>query len=282
MIKTQRLRFLFIAVCIAALVAVGVGYREIFSPTVDPTWEKMIQRGTWRIGIDPSFPPFESLDEDGSVVGFDLALAKQIAIEWGVTVEIVPIGFDSLIDAVQTQQVDSVVSALPYDPRLTKDIGYSLPYFDAGIRLAVRFDSTLYAKSQELVQQEDGKFSEEALFLLLNGRRIGVEWGGLSDMIGRRIQRAGHSPELLSFSSPENTVDALFADSTIDGILVDNVTLVQAQAEHPIIGIGPIIESVPYVIASSIDATILQEQINIALTKLKESGQLEQLSEEWF
>ena len=38
--------------------------------------------GVWRVGMDPSFPPFESLDADNRPVGFDVDLAEAIAGRW--------------------------------------------------------------------------------------------------------------------------------------------------------------------------------------------------------
>ena len=45
----------------------------------DLTWTEMQARKTWRVGLDPSFPPFEFLDEAGVAVGYDLDLARAIA-----------------------------------------------------------------------------------------------------------------------------------------------------------------------------------------------------------
>ncbi|MEZ4714782.1 MAG: transporter substrate-binding domain-containing protein [Caldilineaceae bacterium] len=111
----------------------------------DTTWHAMTQRGVWRIGMDPSFPPFETLADDGAIVGYDVDLARAMAAQWDMEVELVAIGFDSLIDALIAGKVDSVISALPLDPRLTKDIAYSAPYFEAGLRLAVPQASALAA-----------------------------------------------------------------------------------------------------------------------------------------
>jgi len=111
----------------------------------DQTWQAMQQRGTWRVGLDPSFPPFEQLDEEGRPAGFDVDLAHAIARRWGLAAEIVPIGFDSLPDALKAARIDGIVSAYPYDERLTRDVAFSPPYFDAGLRLAVRRGSNVSA-----------------------------------------------------------------------------------------------------------------------------------------
>ncbi len=245
-------------------------------PKEDATWAAMQASGRWRIGVDPSFPPFEFLDETGQPIGFDLAMADQIADDWGMEVEIVPMGFDSLVDAVQSGQIDSVVSALPYDPRLTQDLRYSAAYFDAGILVAVAQESSLAdeAKTTFLTVEDAPQFLSE--------RRVAVEWGGLGDMIGRRYQREGSDIELVPFPTPEEAVNSLLNDSSIDAVLIDNVTLHQVSGSGAIIGVGPILESNPYVIALPIDGTVLNAAVDDSLTALRESGQLDQLAEEWF
>ncbi|MCI0475208.1 MAG: hypothetical protein L0Y55_03100, partial [Anaerolineales bacterium] len=51
-------------------------------PKPDATWVQILETGAWRIGIDPSFPPFESDDAKGNLSGLDIALADEIAREW--------------------------------------------------------------------------------------------------------------------------------------------------------------------------------------------------------
>jgi ABC-type amino acid transport substrate-binding protein len=137
---------------------------------IDPTWRTMQANRVWRVGMDPSFPPFEWLDDAGQPVGFDVALTEEIAAAWGMKVELVPIGFDSLLDALQTGKIDSVISALPYDERLTKDVAYSAPYFEAGIFLATRTETPMAGVEA------------------LANHTVGVEWGSMGDMVGRRLQ----------------------------------------------------------------------------------------------
>ena len=151
------------------------------------------------------------LDEAGEPVGYDVDLARAIAAAWGLDVEIVALGFDSLLDAVAADKVDSVVSAMPYDQRATRDYAYSSPYFDAGVRLVVREGSPVAGVDD------------------LQGSTVAVEWGSMGDMVGRRLQRDGIDVALAPYAGPEEAVAALTDDPATDALLIDNVTLRQAQ-----------------------------------------------------
>lgn len=264
----------------------------------DPTWAAMQKSGKWRVGMDPSFPPFESLNADGTPEGYDLDLAAQLADEWNLQLEIVPIGFDSLLDALRTGQIDSVISALPFDPRATKDVSYSEPYFEAGIRLAARNGDAQRLMAEDAYTQlidelatdqpeKVGDLIRKQIALLLKDQRVAVEWGSMGDMVGRQLQRIEPTIELLPYETPAEAIRALQENSTIDAVLIDNVTLRQLQAErssttHTVVGVGPAIEGNPYVIAVPYRATKLQREINTLLQMFQNTGKLSDLEERWF
>jgi polar amino acid transport system substrate-binding protein len=231
----------------------------------DYTWQAIQQRGVWRVGLDPSFPPFEMLDERGAPVGYDVDLAHALAAMWGVRAEIVAVGFDSLPDTLKAGKIDSIVSAYPYDERLTEDFRFSAPYFDAGLRIAVPIGSSIRALTD------------------LSGRRVGVEWGSVGDMIGRRLQREGMEMTLNPFETPDELIAALLDAQQVEAILVDNVSLRQAQATGlPLRGVDVPLESIPYVIVMPHRANELQEQVADALQLLQTRGDLAALETRWF
>lgn len=218
----------------------------------DRTWEAMQSRGTWRVAIDPSFPPFEQLNEQNRVVGYDVDLAETLAKGWGLRLEIVPTSFDSLIDALRAGHVDSVISALPYDPRLTKDVSYSSPYFESGIMFVVR-SAALAATVEEM-----------------NAATIAVELGSAGDVIARRWQREQANLAVKRFETPDDAITALQNDATIDALLIDNVSLRIAQGKGvPIKSIGEPLESNPYVIAMPLGAFELHTQLENSLSCLR-------------
>lgn len=239
----------------------------------DQTWEAMAARGSWRVGLDPSFPPFELLDESGQPAGYDVDLARRMAAAWGLEAEIVPIGFDSLLDALRAGRIDSVVSALPYDPRATRDYAYSPPYFEAGVRLVARAGSPL-TSAQSLTQ---------SLTQSLAGQRVAVEWGSMGDMVGRRLQRAGVALELVPFETPAEATAALEADPTLAALLIDQVSLREAQGRGAALAaVGPVLESNAYVIAMPRQATTLHERVAATLAQFQAGGTLAELEERWF
>lgn len=231
----------------------------------DRTWAAMQDRGTWRVGLDPSFPPFEMLDAAGQPTGYDVELAQALAAAWGLEVEFVPMGYDSLPDALWAAKIDAIVSAYPYDERATRDMAFSAPYFDAGLRLAVRDGSPITSTER------------------LDDLKLAVEWGSLGDMIGRRLQREGHTLELTPYDTPDAAVQALVDDPQIDALLIDNVALRQAQGRGAAIeGVGAPLESNPYVIALPLAAHTLQAQVAATLAQLQAEGELAALETRWF
>ncbi len=57
--------------------------------------ERIRQSGTLRVGIDPTYPPFDML-QNGQVAGYDAALAEAIARDLGVKVEFRTLALDTL------------------------------------------------------------------------------------------------------------------------------------------------------------------------------------------
>ena len=247
-------------------------------PGPDRTWEAMQERGTWRVGMDPAFPPFESLDASGAPVGFDVDLARQMAAGWGLQLEIVAMGYDGLLDALIAGKIDSIVSAFPLDARMTADVAFSAPYFDAGIFLAVNNPPT----GSAITGPAD-----------LPGHVVAVEWGGAGDAVGRQLQRhlistpaAAPGPNAtITFLPFETQAEALAAllSGQADAALVDGVSLKIAQGQGaPLISVGSALESNPYVIAAPITARLLQEKIAETLLQLQAQGVLADLESNWF
>ncbi|MEZ4580524.1 MAG: transporter substrate-binding domain-containing protein [Caldilineaceae bacterium] len=69
-----------------------------------------------------------------------------------------------------------------------------------------------------------------------------------------------------------------------DALLVDNVTLLEAQGQEarPVVAVGPALESSPYVIAMPLRADELHRNVADALAALQADGTFNQLESAWF
>lgn len=253
------------------LVAVALGWL-VRAREDDGTLDRVQATGELRVGLDASFPPFESLDSAGNVVGFDADLARAIATSLGAEPVFVNVGFDGLYDALLAGRVDAVVSGLPYDPRRTQDVIYSQPYFNAGQVLVLRADD------EAITQSDPGIPTPE----LLNGRTVAVEWGSLADMEARRLKQTTGEMKTLAQPTAQDALNALAAGKA-EAAIADAVSVYQFMGDRG--GEVRIVETLtdePYVIATRSRSRMLAQAIDDALTELSASGVLNTLRAKWF
>lgn len=231
----------------------------------DRVWDEIQTTGRWRVGLDPSFPPFETLDAAGQPVGFDLDLARAIAAIWGVEVQVEAIGFDGLVDAVQVGRLHSAISALPYQPERTQDVAFSPSYFEAGLVMVTPANGSALSTLDELA-----------------GRRLAVEWGSEGDVQARLLRRRFPDLTLLPQDTPQAALLAV-AEGQADAALVDRVSALQFMAGDARIALAsPVVVSDPYVIVLPRRAPELQRQVADALATLRADGTLDSLTARWF
>ena len=89
------------------------------------------------VGTEPEFPPFESLDENGELVGFDIDLARAIAKDLGVDVRFETMAFDSLPSALGVGKIDVILSGMTATPERAKSRTFTDSYFRTQLCLLV-------------------------------------------------------------------------------------------------------------------------------------------------
>jgi polar amino acid transport system substrate-binding protein len=260
-----------LAVALAA-VALWLVLRTL-PPAVDPTWERILETGTLRTCTDPSWPPFEFVDQaTGQIEGFDVDLAGLLATRLvppgdapaSVRAEIVPVGFDGLYDALLAGRCDVVLSALPYEPMRTQDVVYSVAYFNAGTVLLIR----------------EGTSGIETLDDLA-GRAVGVEWGFVPEGDARQVELL-RSLGVRRYDTAGDALRALHAGE-VEAAIVDRITaLAYLRACGGLEFVGEPIYDLNYVIPVRPDSFRLLEEVNRVLLEMRENGTLEALQERWF
>src|SRR5260370_33734654 len=94
------------------------------------TLDDIRKAGKIRIAIDLALPHFGMTDDKMQPTGSDVDLARLLAKDMGVELEIVTTTGPTRIPMLQTNKADIVVSTLSITPDRAKVIDFSVPYAD--------------------------------------------------------------------------------------------------------------------------------------------------------
>lgn len=95
------------------------------------------------VGTSADWPPFEWVDANNNFVGFDMDLMKVIAKIQGYELEILDIGFDSLIPALQSGKVNLLAAGMSLTEERLQVADASNTYWTGNQGVMVREDSEL-------------------------------------------------------------------------------------------------------------------------------------------
>lgn len=229
----------------------------------DAAWEHIQATGTLRVGLDASYPPFEYVNEQSKIIGFDVDLADEIGRRMDVNMEYVNIAYDGLYDALLTRRVDVLISGLVATPEFAGRANFSIPYFNAGEYLVVRTGSSIFA-------MED-----------MEGRSLAVEYGAGGDVEARKWERRLSNLTVLRYPDSNAALQAV-VDGGADAALVDGIAARLGVGQHPELALADNV--VETLIAAGVhpESPTLAAQIDQRLADMIEDGTVSRLIDKWF
>jgi len=161
------------------------------------------------VGTDAAYAPFESQNEKGEIVGFDIDVVKAVAQKAGLEVKFVNTPWEGIFNALKQGDRDLLVSSITITDERKQTMDFTAPYFDAHQLIAVRADSKV------------------ARFDDLKTLKVGVQTGttgdeAISKLQGKtstNIKRFESTPLALS-ELQTGGIDAVVADN---GVVVNHV-----------------------------------------------------------
>lgn len=178
------------------------------------------QNGKLVVATSPDWPPYEYIDDEGNVTGTDVLMAKWMAEQLGVELELQEMAFDACLAAVAMGDVDMVVAGLTYDEERTNAMDLTGIYWNEG-------DQGL------LVRKGEGAAYNTAE--AFNGKTVAAQ-NGTNQQIMVEEQLTGATLELIT-KIPDGVnmvkngrVDALAVPKTVyDSVLAENDDLEIAE-----------------------------------------------------
>jgi polar amino acid transport system substrate-binding protein len=116
--------------------------------------EDAVKRGTLRVGMDPTYMPFEMTNKRGEIIGFEVDILKAMAKSMGVKLETVSTAYDGIIPALLTDKFDMIGSGMTLTQERNLRLNFSEPFIVVGQTLLIRKELAGEIKSYKDLNNE--------------------------------------------------------------------------------------------------------------------------------
>ena len=166
----------------------------------------------YSVGTDAAYAPFESQNEKGEIVGFDIDIVRAVAAKAGLEVKFVNTPWEGIFNALKQGDRDLLVSSITITDERKQSMDFTAPYFDAHQLIAVKADSKV------------------ARFDDLKNLRVGVQTGTTGDETVSKLQ-GKNSTSIKRFESTPLALKELEAGG-IDAVVADNGVVINYVANN--------------------------------------------------
>jgi polar amino acid transport system substrate-binding protein len=221
--------------------------------------EKIKESGKLVLGTAADYPPYEFhkvIDGEDTIVGFDIDIAKAIADDLGVELEIMDMKFDGLLPALVADKIDIIVAGMVPTEERSKTVDFTNTYYNAEQSILIKAED----KDKYLTKAD------------IEGLVIGAQKATIQEDIAKSIE--GAEVKLLS----KITDLVLELDSNrVDGIILVKPVATAYANSNPNFFVPEISYGVEDGVAAAINKgnEDLLEAVNVTLDKLMSEGAID-------
>lgn len=264
--RQHRKAALFLAAAMSGLLLLsGCSGRDSGdSPSAGDQLAQIQERGEIVIALEGTWSPWNYHDENGTLTGYDVEVGKLIAQELGVEATFVEGQWDGLFAGLDSGRYDMVINGVDVDEERQERYDFSIPYAYNRTVIIVRGDNTDINSFEDL----DGKTTANTLastYATL-AESYGATATGVDDLL--------------------QTIELLEA-GRIDATLNAEVTFYDYMNQHPeanlkVAAVSADANPIAIPVRKGEESASLREAVDQALADLSASGQLSQLSQQFF
>lgn len=218
------------------------------------------------VGTDAAYAPFESQNDKGEIVGFDIDVVSAIAKKAGIEVKFVNTPWEGIFNAVAQGDRDLLVSAITITDERKQTLDFSEPYFDA----------------QQLIAIKDG--AKIAKFTDLKKLKVGVQTGTTGDEVVTKLL-GKTSTAVKRFESTPLALKELESGG-VDAVVADNGVVIHYVANNSGAGFKTVSDASftpeQYGIAVKKGNAELLEKLNKGLADIQADGTYEAIYKKYF
>ena len=218
------------------------------------------------VGTYAAYAPFESQNEKGEIVGFDIDVVKAVAAKAGIEVKFVNTPWEGIFNTLTQGDRDLLVSAITITDERKQTMDFSAPYFDAKQLIAVKENSKIKTLAD------------------LKKLKVGVQTGTTGDEVVTKLI-GKNSANIKRFESTPLALKELEAGG-VDAVVADNGVVIHYVANNT----GAKFRTVDdtsftpeqYGIAVKKGNAELLDKINTALAAIKADGSYDKIYASYF
>ncbi|MEB8386793.1 transporter substrate-binding domain-containing protein [Rhodobacteraceae bacterium KMM 6894] len=230
-----------------------------------------------RIGTSADYPPWESVDANNEIVGFDRDFGDEMCKRMEATCVWNNQTFDGLLPGLNVGKFDAVISGISINEERAKMVDFSAAYADAPNSIAA-------VAGSEFGSPKDAAAVVEAM----SGKTFGVQVGSTHEQV---VRAHFADSEVRVYDRPDQVVNDLMA-GRIDAALMERSaweSFIEGDYKDKLSYVGPQLTSADFpefgqgqAVALKKDSAELQSRMNDAITSMLADGTMTALSEKWF
>jgi polar amino acid transport system substrate-binding protein len=158
-----------------------------------------------RIGTEGAYPPFNFVDSNGELKGFDVDIAKAICDKMKVSCEFVAQDWDGIIPALLAGKYDAIIASMSITEERAKKVDFTDKYYNTPPKFVGRKDSGITETTPEA----------------LKGKVLGAQ----SSTIHANYLEKYYNDSEVKLYGTQDEANADLASGRLDAIIADSVVL---------------------------------------------------------
>jgi polar amino acid transport system substrate-binding protein len=235
--------------------------------SASPVLDRIQQSGQLVVGTMGNMPPLNMTSKDGEIFGLEADLARMMADALDVNVKFVTKPFNELLPALQTGQVDMVLSGMTITPERNRKVAFIGPYFISG--------KAFLTKMKTIADADEAADANNP-----NTKIVALK-GSTSQAFAEAFL---DKTTLFAAENYDEAVDMILQDKA-DAMIADYPICIVSVFRYPDAGLLSVVTQLTYEpigIAIPANDPLLMNWTRNTLNNIEGSGMLDELKLKWF
>ena len=235
--------------------------------SASPVLDRIQRRGELVVGTMGNMPPLNMTAKDGEIFGLEPDLARLFAEAMNVKVRFVTKPFNELLPALQSGQVDMVLSGMTITPVRNRKVAFIGPYFISGKAFLTKTKTLAYAEKPGDANNSNTKI------VTLKGSTSQAFAEALLD-----------KTTLFTTATYDEAIEMVLQDK-VQAMIADYPICVVSVFRYPEAGLLSVVTQLTYEpigIATPANDPLLMNWTRNTLNNMEGSGLLDELKLKWF